>query len=88
MSKSEKFWKILKGRLIFAACLLGACFVFTQWVVPVFSKPSAVLHLTDAAERQLLRLRKNIDAGSVHGLKIRIRGKINGTAIIRLFSPE
>ncbi len=87
-AKWQAFWKILKGRLIFAAFLLGACFVFTQWIVPVMQKPSAVLNLTDAGDRQLLRLRKNFDEGRVYELQIRIRGKLNGTAKIRMFDAE
>lgn len=87
-AKWKSFWKILRGRLIFSACLLGACFVFTQWVLPVVQKPSAALTLNEAGERQLLRLRKNIDAGNVYELKIRIRGKLNGTAKMRMFDSE
>lgn len=88
MSKKEVFFKILKGRLIFAAFLLGACFVFTQWVIPVIHKPSATFILSEAGERQLLRFRKNLHSGNVHALKIRIRGQLNGTALIRVFDSE
>ncbi len=84
-AKWKTFWKILRGRLIFVACLLGACIIFTHWVLPVIYKPSAVLNLTDASERQFLRLRKNFDEGNVYELKVRIRGKLNGTAKIRMF---
>lgn len=87
-AKWKSFWKILKGRLIFSVFLLGACFIFTQWVLPVVQKPSAAITLNEMGERQLMRLRKNIDDGSVHGIKVRIRGKINGTAVIRMFDSE
>ncbi len=81
----QTFWKILRGRLLFAACLLGACFVVTQFVLPRINQPSAAIQLTDAGERQLLRLRKNVGDGYVYALNVRIRGKLNGTAKIRMF---
>ena len=81
----QTFWKILRGRLLFAACLLGACFVVTQFVLPRINQPSAVLNLTEVGDRQLLRLRKNVGDGHVSALNVSIRGKLNGTAKIRMF---
>ena len=68
-----------------AACLLGVCFIVTQYVLPHVSQPSAQINLTDAGERQLLRLRKNVGDGHVYALNVHIRGKLNGTAKIRMF---
>ena len=87
-AKRKAFWKILKGRLFFAASLLGACFVVTHWVLPLVRQPTSAITLDNVGSRQLLRLRKNFDAGSVHGLNIRIRGHLNGTAVMRLFDAE
>ena len=56
-----------------------------HWIMPVIHRPSAVLNLTEAGARQLLHLRKNFKDGNVYELKIRIRGKLNGTAKIRMF---
>jgi len=88
LSQKQVFWKILRGRLIFAACLMAACFVFTHWILPLIHQPTSEFILTEADERQLLRLRKNLDSGTVRALKIRIRGHLNGTAMIRLFDAQ
>jgi len=87
-TKWQAFWKILKGRLFFAVILLGVCFIVTQWVLPLVHQPTSAITLDNVGSRQLLRLRKNFDSGSVHGLNMRIRGHLNGTAVMRLFDAE
>ena len=86
--KGRVFWKVLKGRLIFAGFLLVACFIFTHWILPNIHQSSSEFVLTEAGERQLLRLRKNLQSGNIRQLKIRIRGHLNGTAMIRVFDPN
>lgn len=87
-AKWQIFWKVLRGRLIFSAFLLVGCFIFTQWVLPVIHQPPAMMMVREAGEHQLIRLRKNVDSGLVHGLKIKLNGKLNGTAMIRIFEEE
>ena len=85
MSKWQPFFKILRRRLIFAGVLIAACFVFTQWILPMVHTPSASVVLNEAHQRQLLKLRKNFQSGSVYSLKMHVHGHLNGTAMLRLF---
>ena len=84
----QAFWKILKGRLVFAVFLLFVCVIFTRWVLPVIHQPSSAMTLESVESRQLLRLHKNFDAGNVYSLNLRIRGHLNGTAILRIFDAD
>lgn len=79
------YWKILRGRLIFAACIFVVCFIVSRWILPIVYHPPAVMTLREGGEHQIMRLRKNFDTGPAHGLKIKVNGEINGTAMIRVF---
>lgn len=87
-AKWQVFWKVLRGRLIFSLFLLVGCFIFTQWISPIIHRPPAVMTVREAGAHQLIRLRKNVDTGPVHGLKIKLDGKLNGTAMIRVFEAD
>ncbi len=87
-AKWKIFWKVLRGRLVFSFFLILACFIFTRWVLPVIHQPPAVMTIREVNEHQLIRLRKNLDSGLVSGLKIKLNGQLNGTAMIRIFEAE
>lgn len=87
-AKLRIFWKVLRGRLIFSFILIAGLFIFTRWVLPVVHQPPAAMTIQEAGEHQLIRLRKNIDSGPVQGLRIKLSGHLNGTAMVRIFEGE
>jgi len=87
-AKLHIFWKVLRGRLIFSFLLIACVFIFMRWILPVVHQPSAAVTLHEPAEHQLIRLRKNVDSGSVHGLSIKLSGHLNGTAMVRVFEGD
>jgi len=87
-AKWQIFWKVLRGRLIFSAFLLVGCFVFTQWISPIIHQPPAAMTIREVDSHQYIRLRKNVDSGPVNRLNIKVNGKLNGTAMIRIFDEE
>lgn len=90
MNKSQwqTFWKVLRRRLIFSAGLLVACFIFTQWILPMVYQPSSEFQMMEVADRQIIRLRKNIRDGAIYHLDIKIEGQLNGTALLRVFKSD
>lgn len=88
IKRGDPFWKIFRHRLFFSIILFGAAFIFIHFLLPNVRPTSAVLIMDNVAERQLLRIRKNIEAGPVESLSLHIQGHLNGTAIIRIFETR